>query len=52
MPVEGTLTLETRDNGSFPFNVDGSTLICQGAATIQRVDSISLIARAPDSANG
>ena len=45
--VEGTLRLEPRGKGSFPLNVDGSTLQCRGAATIERVDSISLIARLP-----
>jgi len=47
-PIEGTLRLEPVDKGSFPLNVDGSTLGCTGAATIRRVDSISLIARQSD----
>jgi diacylglycerol kinase family enzyme len=44
-PVSGTLRLETEDGGTFPLNVDGSTLHCQGAATIERTDSISLLSR-------
>jgi hypothetical protein len=31
--------------------VDGSTLLCQGAAIIKRVDRIRLIARLPDHAD-
>jgi diacylglycerol kinase family enzyme len=53
IPVEGTLTLESGDGAAFPFNVDGSTLACGGGAvTVQRVDSISLIARLPIQAAG
>jgi len=48
--VRGLLTLEVGGNGSFPINVDGSTLHCQGSAIFQRVDSIRLIARLPDNA--
>jgi diacylglycerol kinase family enzyme len=47
-PIEGTLRLEPTDGGPFPLNVDGSTLVCRGAATIKRVDGLSLIARQPD----
>jgi len=46
-PIAGTLRLEPVGGGTFPLNVDGSTLPCSGAATIERVDSISLIARLP-----
>lgn len=46
-PVSGTLRLEPEDGGSFPLNVDGSTLDCRGGAIISRADSISLIARLP-----
>jgi diacylglycerol kinase family enzyme len=46
-PVEGMLTLEPKDKRSFPLNVDGSTLVCRGTASIERVDGISLIARVP-----
>lgn len=46
-PVSGTLRLEPEDGGSFPLNVDGSTLDCHGGAIISRADSISLIARLP-----
>ncbi len=49
--VNGMLTLKPDGNGSFPLNVDGSTLLCQGAAIIKRVDRISLIARLPDHAD-
>ena len=45
--VKGTLRLEPVGSGSFPLNVDGSTLFCKGAATIKRVDGINLIARLP-----
>jgi diacylglycerol kinase family enzyme len=47
-PVKGQLTLETKDDRTFPLNVDGSTLLCRETVTIQRVDGISLIARQPD----
>lgn len=47
-PIAGTLRLEPVGNGAFPLNVDGSTLLCSGAATIKRVNSINLIARLPD----
>jgi len=50
IPVEGMLTLETKDTRTFPFNVDGSTLHCRGAANIRRVDGISLIAGLTDQA--
>ena len=50
-PIKGILTLETKDNGAFPFNVDGSTLFCRGTASIERVDAISLFARLPDQAD-
>jgi len=42
--AKGTLTLAPKDTGPFPFNVDGSTLLCREAVTIKRVDGISLIA--------
>ncbi len=43
--VEDTLELELFGGGSFPLNVDGSTVLCNDAATISRSDSINLIAR-------
>ncbi len=46
-PVTGTLRLEPEGGGAFPLNVDGSTRHCRGAATIERTDGISLIARVP-----
>ncbi len=49
LPIAGELQLAPADGGAFPLNVDGSTLICRGGATIRRVDSISLIARRPAS---
>ena len=52
IPITGGLTLETGDGSSFPFNVDGSTLACRGAVTVQRVDSINLIARLPSQSGG
>ena len=45
--VQETLGLEPRGTGTFPLNVDGSTLHCQGVATVERVDSIRLIVRLP-----
>jgi len=42
--VDGELRLETVGGGSFPLNVDGSTLRCKAAAIIRRVDGINLIA--------
>lgn len=47
IPVPGKLMLELRGGDPFPLNVDGSTLVCRGSATIERVDHINLIARAP-----
>lgn len=47
IPVPGKLMLELPNGDPFPLNVDGSTLVCRGSATIERVDRISLIARAP-----
>jgi len=44
---EETLRLESTNGGFFPLNVDGSTLVCRGAANIERVGSINLIARLP-----
>jgi diacylglycerol kinase family enzyme len=48
-PVQGKLTLAPKDDNPFPFNVDGSTLVCQGPVSIEKVDRISLIARVPAS---
>ncbi|MCP4547699.1 MAG: hypothetical protein GY835_14660 [bacterium] len=42
--VGDTLHLTTASERPFPLNVDGSTLICDHAATIRLVDSINLIA--------
>jgi hypothetical protein len=44
-PVSGTLRIQAADNGAFPLNVDGSTLVCRGAATVKRCGSIPLICR-------
>ncbi|MCP4571151.1 MAG: hypothetical protein GY838_02240 [bacterium] len=52
IPVEGKLNLQSAGGRDFPFNVDGSTLACRGAVTVQRVDSINLIARLPDQSGG
>lgn len=46
--IRETLSLEPDDHGPFPLNVDGTTLLCRGAASIRRVGSIRLIARLPD----
>jgi diacylglycerol kinase family enzyme len=43
--VKGTLRLEPLAGGTFPLNVDGSTLSCRDSAIVKRVDSIHLIAR-------
>ncbi len=43
--IDGTLRLEPVGGGSFPLNVDGSTLACHEAALVRRTDSIRLIAR-------
>ncbi len=46
--ISETLRLESDGRRPFPLNVDGSTLLCQGAAVISRAGSISLIARVSD----
>jgi hypothetical protein len=46
--ISDTLRLEYDGRRRFPLNVDGSTLLCQGAAVISRVGNISLIARVFD----
>jgi hypothetical protein len=46
--ISDTLRLESDARRRFPLNVDGSTLLCRGAAVISRVGSINLIARVSD----
>lgn len=43
--VTERLELAPGDEEPFPLNVDGSTLVCRGAARVSRVDSIRLISR-------
>jgi diacylglycerol kinase family enzyme len=43
--AEGTLTITPSDGGTFPVNVDGSTLRCKGSASFRIVDQIKLISR-------
>jgi diacylglycerol kinase family enzyme len=43
--VQGTLTIAPSDGRTFPVNVDGSTLRCQGDASFRIVDQIKLISR-------
>lgn len=45
-PVAGTLTLAPARGGTFPVNVDGSTLPCRDAARFRIVDRVQLMARA------
>ena len=47
--IERSLALEPDRDRPFPVNVDGSTLVCHGAARFRRVDEIRLLsARAAD----
>ncbi len=41
--VGEALTLSPEDGRPFPVNVDGSTMICEGAATFHIVDQVNLI---------
>jgi diacylglycerol kinase family enzyme len=44
--VDESLKLSPSGGGSFPLNVDGSTLLCTGSARFRIVDRINLISRA------
>jgi diacylglycerol kinase family enzyme len=44
--IDGSLVLAPSDGSSFPVNVDGSTLRCEGAVSFRIVDRIRLMARA------
>jgi diacylglycerol kinase family enzyme len=46
-PVTRSLEIAVADGGTFPVNVDGSTLLCRGSARFRRVDRIPLMAREP-----
>jgi hypothetical protein len=41
--VAESLRLSPEGGGSFPINVDGSTMICEGSATFRMVDRLNLI---------
>ena len=43
--VEGTLTLAPAGGGTFPVNVDGSTMHCRRAVSFRIVDHVRLMAR-------
>jgi len=54
--VERELTLRPMGGGAFPLNVDGSTMICNGAARVAIVDQVHLLSghasnRTPGSAH-
>jgi diacylglycerol kinase family enzyme len=43
--IDGALTLAPEGGGSFPVNVDGSTLACESAVTVRIVDRVRLMGR-------